>query len=293
LALAERLYSFDKKSSEEMGLRVVHYLVERGYFTMVQLPKLAGAFYRAQSDKQAPELMARLQRFLAGKLGIADSEPIPAALAFLSEAERAKKSLAAYLKTTPEYKKRWNKWSLEKKSRPEETPPDPLGLLGDLILGEIVRLDFSTNDQVSIRLHSGIQPYASNGKWVKASSLLEWLDLEIHAKSGLPTFAYAYWAEPDGKFQKKHFGNVVLKDEALAEYVLWRSGLTAQEGVEWDDFLKKLKPGPADKLLARLGEFRFSSEKNKPDAEADRPKLSETPLRLIGSGLVQEIEPKK
>jgi hypothetical protein len=293
MALAERLFYFDKKSSEEMGLRVVHYLVEQGYFTMTRVPKLAGAFYRSQIDKRAPELMAEVQRFLATKMGVADSKPVPKALNFLSDAEQAEKSLAEYLKTTPEYKKRWNKWSLEKKSNPEVTAPNPLSLVGDLILGEIVRLDFSTNDQLSIRLHLKTQPYLSNGKWVKASGRLEWTDLEIRSKTGLPTFAYAYWAEPDDKFQNKHFGKVVLKEEALAEYVVWRNGLNAREGVEWDDFLKKLKPQAAEKMLARLAEFRFSSEKDKPDAQADRPSLAETPIRLIGSGLSLESEPKK
>ena len=156
-----------------------------------------------------------------------------------------------------------------------------------------MRLDFSTNDQLSIKLHLKTQPYISNGKWVKASGWLEWSDLEIRSKTGLPTFAYAYWAEPNDKFQKKHFGKVVLKEEALAEYVLWRNGLNAREGVEWDDFLKKFKPQAADKLLARLGEFKFSSEKDKPDPQTDQSGLAETPIRLIGSGLNLELEPKK
>ena len=278
-ALGERLADFEPNAAEEMGLRVLQYLVERGYFRADQLPEIASDWYRAQLNEKAPEMMARVQRLVAREMGIADSKPLPEALAFLADAERAEASLSEYLRTTPEF----TKLMVESDAKdPEADPaikPEPMALFTDLLLVEIFQIELGTDDVVTVKLDIPAKPFATNGDWKAKPGRVEWLKKKIKGKSGLPAFVYAYWSEPEVKFQKKRFGKVVLEGQNLGEYVLWRSGLGKQEGIEWDDFLKSLKPGKAPELLEKVAAFRFKSE------EPQGKTLAEAPIRLIGLGL--------
>ena len=160
---------------------------------------------------------------------------------------------------------------------PPGIKPEPLTMLTDVLLTEIIQLELGTDDRVTVRLVVPAKPFATNGEWKQGRVL--WLKKAVKGKSGLPTFAYAYWSEPDEKFQKKHFGKVVLEGQNLGEYVLWRSGLSKQEGIEWDDFLKGLKIGKPDEVLEKVTNFRFEGE------EPGGKTLAETPVRLLGLGL--------
>jgi hypothetical protein len=269
-ALGERLVDFDPKATEEMGVRMFQYLAERGYFKIEQLPKLSSAWYRGQVSDAAVEIMALVQRLVARELGIDDSKPVPKELDFLADTEKAAASLSEYLRTTPEF----TKLMVESEAKDK---PDPMSMLTDLLLTEIIQLELGTEDVVTIRLKTPAKPFATNGKWKDGQ--VEWLKKAVKGKSGLPTFTYAYWSSPDAKFQRKHFGKVILSGENLGEYVLWRSGLNSQEGMKWDDFLKTLKPGKPEVVLERVAAFRFKGE------EPQGKTLAETPIRLIGLGL--------
>jgi hypothetical protein len=150
-------------------------------------------------------------------------------------------------------------------------------LLTDLLLTEIIQLELGTDDRVTVKLDLPVKPFATNGQW--KSGRVEWLKKAVKGKSGLPAFAYAYWSNPDAKFQKKHFGRMILEGQNLGEYVLWRSGLSKQEGIKWDDFLKSLKPGKPAEMLEKVTVFRFKGE------EPGGKTLAETPIRLFGLGL--------
>ena len=165
---------------------------------------------------------------------------------------------------------------------PEADPaikPEPVTLFTDLLLLEIFQIELGTDDVVTVKLDLPAKPFATNGDWKVAPGRVEWSKKKIKGKSGLPTFVYAYWSEPEAKFQKKHFGKLVLEGKNLGEYVLWRSGLGKLEGIKWDDFLKSLKPQKAPDLLERVAAFRFKGE------EPAGKTLAETPIRLIGLGL--------
>ena len=115
-------------------------------------------------------------------------------------------------------------------------------------------------------------------------------------RAGCTPFAYSrsdqsavtlgYWSAPDEAFQAAHFGKVILRDEPLARYCLWRQALTGQEAVEWDEFLEKLWPG--ETLRERLGQFRFSSDAPPTPANESPPSLADAARQLILAGLDPE-----
>jgi hypothetical protein len=214
--------------------------------------------------------MALVQRLVARELGIDDSKPVPEALGFLADTEKAAASLSEYLRTTPEF----TKLMVESEAGDK---PEPMTLITDLLLTEIIQLELGTDDVVTVRLDIPAKPFATNGEW--KNGRVEWFKKDINGKSGLPTFAYAYWSDPDAKFQKKRFGRVILEGQNLGEYVLWRSGLSKPEGIKWDDFLKSLKPGKPAEVLEKVTVFRFKGE------EPGGKTLAEAPIRLIGLGL--------
>jgi hypothetical protein len=73
---------------------------------------------------------------------------------------------------------------------------------------------------------------------------------------------FALWSVPHERFQRDHFGRVILTGGNLARYVMWYNTLNKDEADEWDGVLSALKPG-AD-IAGTLRQFRFSAEP-KPD----------------------------
>jgi hypothetical protein len=122
--------------------------------------------------------------------------------------------------------------------------------------------------RLKVRLACPVEPHVTNGEWDGELRQVTWSG-SIGAESAPALFSYAVWAEPDAEFQAEHFGRVVLGGEDLGEYVIWRSGLTEDEGRQWDEFVSGLKPG-AD-LEDELEGFGF----------ADSPDLADTPRRVL------------
>ena len=86
-------------------------------------------------------------------------------------------------------------------------------------------------------------------------------------------FCCAVWSTPDSDFQVEHFGRVILQGPELAEYVIWRKGLTEQEGEVWDRLVSGLRPD--QNLDEKIQAFEFS----------DSPRLAEPARRVILNGL--------
>jgi ketosteroid isomerase-like protein len=275
--LAEKLFDIDQGAAAQMGVRVLQILVERGYLSTGEVHAWASAIAHLEVDPGASEVMTLLRRLVARKLGVDDAQPIPAALDFLADRHRARASLERYLAGTEAYRKRLAERTAAT-GQGEAIKPDPLGLFFDE-LAALFPLDLSIKDEVTVRLATSVRPFLTNGSWGLAAGKVVWIDRELKTGAGLPAFCYAAWAVPDETFQREHLGKVALADERLAEYVLWRAGLSAAEGVEWDDFLKGLKPGSG--LTERLGAFRFSTD---PTTEPARS-LADTPRHLLLSGL--------
>ena len=125
------------------------------------------------------------------------------------------------------------------------------------------------NDTASLR--------ASLRSYLQASDA-EPTNSSVHRS--LPDILFALWAEPAAEKQIEHFGKVVLNDEELVQYCLWRCGLPEEKARLWEAFLGGLKPG-AD-LIERINGFRF----------ADESKDAKTPIayRQIREILVQGLK---
>jgi hypothetical protein len=103
------------------------------------------------------------------------------------------------------------------------------------------------NDTASLR--------ASLRSYLQASDA-EPTNSSVHRS--LPDILFALWVEPAAEKQIEHFGKVVLNDEELVQYCLWRCGLPEEKAPLWEAFLGGLKPG-AD-LVERINGFRFADE---------------------------------
>ncbi len=263
---------------EEFAARTYHYFAARGYFDQIQLPDMAGAINYAENRDDCGWLMTIIQRFIAGKMGHQNSTRLPASLSFLSDAETAKASFEKYIRTSEVYNNAWEKKKLEEDD-PNAEPPEAW----EAIYTETGIFDwlpfnlFADQYTYKVSLSCGSKPVGSNGKWNEQTKTLTWSATTPEGSSGWQTFFYAAWSTPNKQFQTAHFGKLVLKGENLAEYCLWREGLTQEDADEWDRFLLSLRPGT--ELTTQLSSFRFT---------ADSPGttgLANLPRELILSGL--------
>ncbi len=141
----------------------------------------------------------------------------------------------------------------------------------------------NTPDTLSVKLHCGVEPLASNGEWDEDSKTVAWA-AELKTRRLLPQFCFAVWCRPNEAAQKEHFGGLVLDGEDLAEYALWYCGLTKGEAQEWDRFVATLRANGDWK--AALEKFRFSTDP-KPDPanpQATESLADEPRALILGDG---------
>ncbi len=100
-------------------------------------------------------------------------------------------------------------------------------------------------------------PDFTNGIWDAAKAEVRWdaqgMDGPIPAN-----VLWAAWSEPDEKFQRRHFGRILIKSD-LGRYNKWYNGLDALHKKEWDRFLLTL---PGENSVPRLlSAFEFTDVK--------------------------------
>ena len=266
----------------EVVARMIQYCVERNYVTPQQLPEWDYAV--DQANQQRPGLLIELvQRTLATKIGIAGDQPIPASLTRLSTFDDLNESLRNYLRETEEYRELNAKWEQTPAEQRNADPPDPREIMGNLAATAVFPSGlFGGGDRLTATLTTNREPMATNGRWNGEKRRVEWkLSIEGRRAEGehgsLPNLLYALWAEPAVEVQTKLFGKVVLADDSLFLYCLWRQGLTAEKARRWDEYLATLKPGPD--LADRIRAFRFDDE------PADTQTQSQTIRELLAGGL--------
>jgi hypothetical protein len=245
-------------STEELAVRVGHLLLERGYFTPEEIPRLVVSFERDDTLKSEGRIhtMALVRRRVARELGRAAEEAPPAILDFLETPDKALASLHAYIRTTDAFRRLA---ATEKDAEPQDVL--------DALLEELLQMElFATQDELALQLTCPIEPYATNGAWDSQSRRVTWKQAALRSAPRLPTFAYAHWASPYEDYQKAHLGKLALTGRKLAEVVVWRNGLTEPEAAQWDAFLTSLKPGKD--LGAKLKAFRFEGEPKDADSLA-------------------------
>ena len=271
-------------------MRVGQYLSERGYFKPDQLPVMTRAI--ADLEKEDPaKLLGLIQRFIAGKMGIAEDQPLPECLDFLATTSAIEASSSSYLRGTDEYKRLLESWEAVRASNPEAEKPKPSEVLGELVTEALLsnfNLFGGGSDKLAVTLESAIEPFQTNGSWDETVKQVNWsqrLAARDSEQTEFPTLLYALWSIPNETKQKDRFGQVVLDGQALGEYCLWYRGLAAQEATEWDKFVTSLQPG--NDLVGRLSEFRFSHERA--DGADEQYDLASTPRDLILSALTGEL----
>jgi hypothetical protein len=235
----------------EPAMRILQYLVERGYIEPGEIP----AFARALSDATRgayERLLVWGSAFLAART----EGNVPQMPDSLSTPEKWSASLFAFLETTDDF-------ATLKKTRPEKHPGAgaPEGsdvvahLVAEMFLGGMdPKLG---SDQVAVALKTVRPALFMNGQWSAESGKITWPSQALPA-DGLPAITYAIWDEPNEAGQKSHFGAVVLTGESLLVYCIWYRGLSVAEREEWDRLIDKL--GPDSDHNQALRNFRFSHE---------------------------------
>ena len=247
---------YKTNANEEFVVRFGQYLVEHGYFKIGEIPGL----FKDVSANDEQALLARIQRLVARKMGVPDTDPVPASLAFLASETLLDKSFDKYLADTDLYRAKLKEWKQARKVKPDAPKPDPEAVVSDLARNLIEFDLFGHPDHLTVRLSLPASPVHTNGRWDEALKQVVWeSDIEGRTNaSHFPFSCYASWAQADQEYQKTHFGRVVLTGDELTQYCLWRNGQNQQDGGTWDTFVAGLQPG--DGLAARIDAFRFLGE---------------------------------
>lgn len=237
---------------QEYWVRAAMYLVERGYFRIDEMP----AAVHVEATNDVEQQVRFLIDLLARKIAPEEQTSISRSLRFLSDISRAENSLDAYLRSTPQFRRREQEWRRAQTTNPSAPPPDGKDIVLELVARLFFGLDLvSQNDELRVALSVPLQPFATNGTYLSVSNQVVWTSSLGH-ENQLPVSTYAAWSVPDVQFQENHFGDIVLRGEDLANYVAWYTGLDEGERGEWDDFLSQLRPGVG--LTETVRGFRFS-----------------------------------
>lgn len=250
MLLVESLPHAAEEAEEEAGVRTLQYLCERGYFEVEQVP----AIVRAAEEGDAQKLLALAQRFVADKMGIPkDQEPLPSCLGFLSTPERARASLEAYIRSAEEFRECVRQWEIARQARPDQEEPGLLEFACGSVIDSCLHIELFP-DRLRVRLACSVEPFSTNGQWDGVTNYVVW-EGTPGSKTSAGQFCYAFWSVPDTAFQARHFGKAVLQGQELAEYIVWRCGLSEEEGRQWDEFVSGLEPGEG--LGERIDSFVF------------------------------------
>ena len=271
VAAHDRLHSAadrDDASGIQAGLclRMAQYFVERGYLTPSQLPDWIYAVDQAMQERPGP-LIAMIQRWLASRIGVPADQPVPASLARLNDTASLRASLRSYLQASDDYQALLKKQEQTPGPKRDRETPDPWTVLVELVLRAFLPGGvFFRDHQLTAALALPREPLGTNGVWKAHEHRVEWkvalppnaepTNSSVHRS--LPDILFALWVEPAAEKQIEHFGKVVLNDEELVQYCLWRCGLPEEKARLWEAFLVGLKPG-AD-LIERINGFRFADE---------------------------------
>ena len=249
------------------------YLVERKYCQRDDVPRLYRLFHEEDFARAVAPV---LEKLLRTKAGLGDAETIQAVVSLLSNQERADESFKAALRKTPEYAKLLDE--RKKNKKPDDKPdqdsgPEPTKVFENLIHESTAFLfgDFAPAE-ITVVLKLGGELIDTNGQYDPKEKTIAWsgsLGSESTARNLLPVVCYATWAKANEKFQKDHFGKIVLEGEELVQYCLWHKSLVPADAAEWDAFAAKLKPGEG--LRAQVGGFRFSRLEPAPRGVTTQP----------------------
>lgn len=263
----------------EFIVRVMQYLVERGYFSYEEVP----ALMRAASDSRRDDGKRMLEVIRQKIVARSDDDLFAESLKFLATPESLEHSLDKYLETTAEFQQLLDEWQKQLRVEPTLARPDPFDVLGlyseDLLTGALL----AGGDQLTLSLNTGREPVATNGDWSGEDTRVSWPKQFLPRPGQPPQLSYATWDQPDAAAQQSHFGKVVLQGKSLVDYCLWYHGLTEAERTEWDAFVETLSPG--EELPDTVKAFRFEHE---PPARQREDRIAASAVDAILAGLKGE-----
>ena len=275
--------SYNTNATEEYGVRVGQYLYEHGYFTLEEIPGL----FSESWDNQL-RLRLRIQRMVARKMGVSETQPVPSLLSILTNETRLAKSFDKYFASTDIYRAKFKQWEKEKKTKPDLKKPEPDEFANQAIGFVLVYLMEPAGDNLTVRLSLPTPPIHSNGRWDEKLKQVIWeTPIEVRTTNALhrPFSCYAIWVQANEVFQKDHLGKLALVGDDLTKYCLWRSSLESKLGDEWDAFLAGLHPGSG--LIEKIDAFRFTGESNQEGTNDQQIicSISEYPRELLRKAL--------
>lgn len=257
----------------DAAVRIAHYLAERGYGSPAEMLRLMKGLTGTDEVNEA------VPRFLAEQLGLPPAGPYPASFAFLESNEAFQQALEGYFRSTDEYQRRQAEWEKRRAANPDEPPLNPtdqvVEVMGRAFLSGPV---LTASDELSVKLATGVKPYATNGAWQEGARQVVWTE-QIEGANTPAAFCFALWSEPNRDAQRARFGQVLLEGEDLHTYIGWYQRLNADRQRAWDNFLATLKPGLG--LEARIGGFRFADDPQPERADDVLPSAADPARQLL------------
>lgn len=280
---------------DDAHAKLLNYLYENEYFTRQEGPRLLRALVNLESGEGEGAIFAWLQRFVARRMGVADTQPVPESLAFLGSRSKLLASANAHIYKTEAFRKAYEYVKEQaKRQNPEQftepmAPPNPgdgmaVILILSMMAGQSNWASFLSPEKPawSAALALPVEPFVTNGSWDGEKKQVRWGDPNKDDK-GI-RFVYAGWCEPSER-QTARFGKVLLDGARLGAYALWFQALHESERAEWAAFVDTVRPG--GDLKKALETFRFKAEQAVDEKEI-KPALSNAVRQIFSEALAPE-----
>lgn len=238
----------------ENFMRLGAYMVERGYIEPAEIKSL----FETLSRKPSPELNPILIDILGEKVGLEDKLFIGEVASVLTSMNQPASSLETYL-TESEFGEKLQVATETFYDHSDE--PTNVELLGTFVSNLLFHSGgpATRGKVVRVTLALPSKPEITNGRWDAKTSKLHWPATNLpNNPTNWPVFIFATWSQPDENFQRIHFSKVVLTDNRLFDYCLWRENLPAHQARQFDEFIVSLTPD--ETLIQRLESFHFDRE---------------------------------
>jgi hypothetical protein len=253
----------DDRIMLDMSVRTVAYLADHGYFDPLQIPELVLTATQSDERDDLTPLFTMIARQIAMKMGVPDDEALPAPLAALAaDANRLSESFLEFEAANEDLRQAVDDWIQSGRLDDDFEYGDDEVML-ELLDGAFVpQFDiFGTGgDELTATLRIDVEPIATNGLWDPEVGVTWAGTIRGRGRTGenLPNIFYATWGEVNDAFQKQHFGQLVVQDQALVDYWHWHTGLDKDQSKQWDKFISALRPGPD--LADGLRHFCFAGD---------------------------------
>ena len=283
--------SDDEDLLEDLVARFVAYLAERDYFDPLDLDRFFVGTIAADEDDDMGPILDFIARALASKMGVPADQPLPGPLAAMrDDVEKYEQSFDVFVHDSVVIHQMIEGWDDPPQIRVdvESDQSSIAGQLSEFVFMPGIGFTGGNGHRLDVTLHLPGEPLETNGDWDEEGTV-KWR-AEVSApdeiRASLPDVLFAVWAEPEVAFQTKHFGKVVLDENELGEYLMWKVALNEEQAREWDRFVKKLRPGP--NLVTDLNAFCFRSERETCDEMDDGDKLAHS----VNADIVRSLQPK-